>query len=113
MLCVKFGWNSPGGFGEDDKNLKSLQLQRRQRRQQQRWQKRTSFDKKKLTWAFGSGELKSVMSMQWCNKALRYVEISVLLKGVLDKNNIKRLQFVLNPINNNRRNVFSLRKDVI
>lgn len=42
-LCVvKFGWKCPGGSGEVDENMKSLQ--RKRRRQQQR--QRTSFDQK-------------------------------------------------------------------
>ena len=54
MFCAKFGWNWPSGSGEEDENVKSL------RRRQQRQQRRTT-DKlwsEKLTWAFGSGELK-------------------------------------------------------
>ena len=50
MICAKFGWNWLCGSGEEDKNVKSLQ---------QRWRRTT--DKlwsEKLTWAFGSGELK-------------------------------------------------------
>ena len=45
MLYVKFGWNWPSCSGEEDESVKSLQRQRRQRI--------------KLTWAFGSDELKT------------------------------------------------------
>ena len=61
MLCGKFGWNWPGGSGEEDENVKSLRRQRQQQQQQrQRRQRRTTdkFWSEKLTWAFGSGELK-------------------------------------------------------
>ena len=53
MFCVKFGWNWPSGSGEEDENVKILRQQRQQRR-------RTTdkFWSEKLTWAFGSGELK-------------------------------------------------------
>ena len=54
MFCAKFGWNWPSGSGEEDGNVKSL-------RQQRRRQRRTTdkFWSEKLTWAFGSGELKT------------------------------------------------------
>ena len=56
MLCAKFGWNWPSGSGEEDENVKSL---RRQRQRQQRQRRPTDkFWSEKLTWAFGSGELK-------------------------------------------------------
>ena len=57
MLCAKFGWNWPSGSGEENENVKSLR-QRRQRRQRQRRRTTDKFWSEKLTWAFGSGELK-------------------------------------------------------
>ena len=62
MLCAKFGWNWPCGSGEEDENVKSLRRQRRQRRRRQR---RTTdkFWSEKLTWAFGSGELKRAVEI--------------------------------------------------
>ena len=59
MLCAKFGWNWPSGSGEEDENVKSLR-QRRQQQRRQRQRRRTTdkFWSEKLTWAFGSGELK-------------------------------------------------------
>ena len=48
MLCAKFGWNWPTGSGEDE-NVKSWQRQ----------QTTNKFWSEKLTWAFGSGELKT------------------------------------------------------
>ena len=68
MHFAKFGWNWacgswPSGFGEEDENVKSL---RQQGRHQRRWgqrQRRRTTDKlwsEKLTWAFGSGELKQI-----------------------------------------------------
>ena len=51
MLCAKFDWNWPSGSGEEDENVKSLQRQRRRRTMDKFWSE-------KLTWAFGSGELK-------------------------------------------------------
>ena len=51
MLCAKFGWNWPSGSGEDE-NVKSLRQQgRRPRTTDKLWSE-------KLTWAYGSGELK-------------------------------------------------------
>ena len=52
MLCAKFGWNWPSGSGEEDENVKSLRQRRRRRRTTDK------FWSEKLTWAFGSGELK-------------------------------------------------------
>ena len=54
MLCAKFGWNWPSGSGGEDENVKSLQ-----QRRQQRWRTKDKFWSEKLTWVFGSGELKS------------------------------------------------------
>ena len=55
MFCAKFDWNWPSGSGEEDENVKSL----RQWRQRQRRRRTTDkFWSEKLTWAFGSGELK-------------------------------------------------------
>ena len=85
MLCAKFGWNWPSGSGEEDENVKSLrQRQRRQRRTTDFWSEKltwafgtgelkinnnddngqgTHFDQRKLVYAFGSGELKSVLGV--------------------------------------------------
>ena len=53
MLFAKFGWNWPTGSGEE------VEMWQRQRRRQQRQQRTTyKFLSEKLTWAFGSGELK-------------------------------------------------------
>ena len=60
MLCARFDWTWPSGSGEEDEIMKSLR--RRWRRQQRPRRKRTMgkfFDQEKLTWTFGSGELKS------------------------------------------------------
>mgnify|MGYP003684358579 CR=1 FL=1 len=54
MLCAKFGWNWPSGSGEEDENVKSLRKRRRTT---------DKFWSEKLTWAFGSGELKK----DWCD----------------------------------------------
>ena len=58
ILCAKFGWNWPSG-SEEEENVKSLQ-----------WRRTT--DKlwsEKLTWAFGSGELKNdlLISLKLCS----------------------------------------------
>ena len=58
MLCAKFCWNLPSGSGEEDENVKSLQ--QRQRRQQRKRRTTDKFLSEKLTWAFGSGELKKL-----------------------------------------------------
>ena len=65
MLCVKFGWNWLSGSGEEDENVKSLRQRRRQRRQQQRRRTTDKFWSEKLTWAFGSGELKKSSEVQF------------------------------------------------
>ena len=54
ILCAKFGGKWPSGSGEEDKNVKSLQTDRRTDGQttDDRWSE-------KLTWAFSSGELKT------------------------------------------------------
>ena len=59
MLCVKFGWNWLSGSGEEDENVKSLRQRRRQRQQRRRTTHK--FWSGKLTWAFGSGELKTLV----------------------------------------------------
>ena len=66
MLCAKFGWNwlSGHGSGEEDEYMKSLRqqrqrLQRLQRRQRRQRRTTDKFWSEKLTWAFGSGELKT------------------------------------------------------
>ena len=57
MLYAKFGWNWPSGSGEEDETVKSLS-QGQQWRRRQRRRTTDKFWSKKLTWAFGSGELK-------------------------------------------------------
>ena len=62
MLCAKFGWNWLSGSGGEDENVKSL----RQRRQRQQRRRTTDiFWSEKLTWAFGSGELKKTRSADY------------------------------------------------
>ena len=56
MIYDKFGWNWSTGSGEEDENLKSLQ---RQRQRQRRRRTTDTFWSEKLTWVFGSGELKT------------------------------------------------------
>ena len=53
MLCIKFGWNWPCGFWEEEENVESL----RQRRRQQRRRTTDKLLLENLTSAFGSGEL--------------------------------------------------------
>ena len=48
MLCAKFAWYWSSGSGEEDENVK------------QRQRTTDKFLSEKLTWAFGSGELKTV-----------------------------------------------------
>ena len=62
ILRAKFGWNWPSGSGEEDENVKSL------RRQWQQWQRQTmdKFWSENLTWAFGSGELKTWNLLSTC-----------------------------------------------
>ena len=59
MLCANFGWNWPSGSGEEGENMKSLRQRRRQRQQRRRRRTTDKFWSEKLTWAFGSGELKT------------------------------------------------------
>ena len=71
MLCAKFGWNWPSGSGEEDENVKSLRRQRQQRQRQRRRRQRRTTDKfwsEKLTWAFGSGELKKLSAKRRTKK---------------------------------------------
>ena len=77
MLCAKFGWNWNRGSGEEDENVKSL------RRQQQQRRRRTTdkFWSEKLTWAFGSDELKRRL-MFFCFSNQRYDIIIALNKCV-------------------------------
>ena len=58
ILCAKLGRNWPSGSGEVDENVKSLGQRKRQRQQRQR-RTTDTFRSEKLTWAFGSGELKT------------------------------------------------------
>ena len=59
MLWTKFGWNWPCGTGEEDENVKSLQTDGQTDGQTDR---QTTDDRwsEKLTWAFSSGELKTI-----------------------------------------------------
>ena len=50
LLCAKFGWNWPTGSGEEEVNVKS-------------WQQRGQIVIRKITWAFGSGELKKYIKL--------------------------------------------------
>ena len=61
MLCAKFGWNWPCGFGEVDENVKSLQTDGQTNIRTDRQTGLQNTDERwseKLTWAFSSGELK-------------------------------------------------------
>ena len=58
FFCAKFGWCWPNGSGEEDENVKSLQRQRRRRTTDK-------FCSGKLTWAFGSGEVKRASPHFW------------------------------------------------
>ena len=65
MFYAKFGWNWPSGSREENENVKSLRQRRRRRIQWQQRRRRTT-DKlwsEKLTWAFGSGELKLIRNL--------------------------------------------------
>ena len=59
MLCAKFGWNWLSGSGEEDEYVKSLRQHQQQQPGQRRRLTTDKFWSKQLTWAFGSGELKS------------------------------------------------------
>ena len=61
MLCAKFGWNWPSGFGEEDENVISLQMDG----QTYRWSE-------KLTWAF--------IQLRWANKNLIISIATLILK---------------------------------
>ena len=60
MLCAKFGWNWLNASGEEDEIVESLQtdvpMDQRGRTYEQTDERRSE----KLTWAFSSGEQKSV-----------------------------------------------------
>ena len=58
MLCAKFGWNWPSGSGEEDffHFVNVFSLFRNYRRRQRRTTDK--FWSEKITWAFGSGDLK-------------------------------------------------------
>ena len=59
MFCAKFGWNWPSGSWEEVENRKSLQTDGHTDGQTDR-QTTDERRSEKLTWAFRSGELKSV-----------------------------------------------------
>ena len=74
MLCAKFGWNRPSGSGEEDQNVKSLCcLKQQQRQQRQQRQTTNKFWSEKLTWAFGSGELRKPKTPKKQDKLKRYI----------------------------------------
>lgn len=58
MLCANFGWNRPSGF-EEVENVRNLWRRKSRRRQttNKSWSE-------KLTWNFGSGELKSKQGLR-------------------------------------------------
>ena len=89
MLCAKFGWNWPSGSGEEDKNVKSV----RQRRTKDK------FRSEKLTWAFGSDELKnpSRISCWWKNIFRTKIFHSSIISfhGKLTRLRIKNIEITL------------------
>ena len=80
-LCAKLGWNRPSSSGEEDEDVKSLRQQRQRRRQQQRQWTTDKFWSEKLTWAFGSGELK----IHWLVRNFALISLFEFLK--LNKHN--------------------------
>ena len=60
MLFANFGWNWPIGSGEEVENKKSLQTDGRTDRHTDRQTDDGRRRSEKLTWAFSSGELKTV-----------------------------------------------------
>ena len=76
VLCAKFGWNWLCRSWDEDENVKSL----RQRRQQRR-RTTVKFWSEKLTWAFGSGDLKTrSCAKKWTLKAGAQVWIAASRK---------------------------------
>ena len=71
MLCAKFGWNWPSGSGEEDENVKSLQMDTQTDRQTGR---QTTDDRwsEKLTWAFSSGELKKLHGQNFPKSSYKF-----------------------------------------
>ena len=59
MLCAKYCWNWPSGSGEEEENVKSWRQQRLWRQRRQRRRTTDKFWSEKITWAFGSGELRT------------------------------------------------------
>ena len=78
ILCAKFGWKRPSISGEEDENVKSFQ----QRQQQQQRRTMDKFWSEKLTWAFGSGELKSTGNIH-ANKKGTNLDIKTLNTSVI------------------------------
>ena len=48
MLCARFGWNLPGGSGEEDEYVKSLEKRRWEGRRQDDDRQRSNFNQKRL-----------------------------------------------------------------
>ena len=69
MICAKFGWNWSSGSGEEDENVKSLQQRRRRRQRRRKTHKLWS---EKLTWTFGSDDLKSAKEHRACSKYINF-----------------------------------------
>ena len=95
MHCAKLGWNLPSGSGEGDENVKSLQ-----QRQRQRGRTTNKFWSEKLTWAFGSGELKPVRKVHICIVQLIVFRLKSFLSmrqvKVRSSTNIDPLPWILN-----------------
>ena len=104
MLCAKFGWNWPIGSGEEDENVKSLQTDRQTDRQTDgrtdgRTDRQTTDDRwsEKLTWAFSSDELKTLISIK---HVLWNVRFSYQLFFLAYCGWILCNKFVMSPIRN-------------
>ena len=85
MLCAKIGWNWPSGSGEEDEHVKSLQADGRTDGQTDR---QTTDDRwsEKLTWAFSSGELKTLKLLSWRLEMKQYIIFRIVFyaKGIND-----------------------------
>ena len=98
ILCAKFGWNWPGGSGENE-NVKSLQTDRRTDKLTDR---QTADDRwlEKLTWAFSSVELKTVkcMRMTWFNLFLvKHCRVELSVRQIYS-HIIKTVKLVFNSL---------------
>ena len=65
-----FGWNLPNGSGDENEKVKSLR--KRQRWRQQRRRTTDTFWSEKLTWAFGTDELKRWNSSKYNQAQICY-----------------------------------------